>query len=240
MVKWLQVQLSDGQFAGKSLIKTPTLHEMHLLQMQSPVYPTESTYGLGYGLGWGIGIYNGHYFVMHSGAIDGFVAVVALLPKDGIGVVILSNQDASGQKFVPAVISSILDRLTDTKEVDWITKLSQPASESKETTQNDESLALGKQSLLPPAEAYIGEYEHPAYGVMKIYLENGHLIAQHNQMIYQLNPNNYDVFKGVSRARSTDSFSFQFSRNASEEVSEIHVPFETAVAPIVFKRLPTK
>ena len=47
--------------------------------MQSPMY----------GQGWFISDYRGHHLVEHGGNIDGFSALVSLLPEENTGVVAL-------------------------------------------------------------------------------------------------------------------------------------------------------
>src|SRR5436305_147636 len=47
--------------------------------------------GISYGLGWFLGSWQGHKTIFHAGNIDGFNAMVAFLPDENLGLVMLSN-----------------------------------------------------------------------------------------------------------------------------------------------------
>jgi CubicO group peptidase (beta-lactamase class C family) len=52
--------------------------------------------GTGYALGLQVGAINGHRVLRHGGEVSGFTAQNMVFPDDGIAVVALTNQDASG------------------------------------------------------------------------------------------------------------------------------------------------
>ena len=49
-----------------------------------------------YGLGWEITDVDGLRLVSHTGAFDGFVSVIGLLPDEGVGFVLLVNEEENG------------------------------------------------------------------------------------------------------------------------------------------------
>ena len=49
-----------------------------------------------YGLGWEIVDVDGLRLVSHTGAYDGFVSVIGLLPEEGVGFVLLVNAEEGG------------------------------------------------------------------------------------------------------------------------------------------------
>lgn len=65
-----------------------------------------STHFQAYGLGWSLSDYRGRKLVAHGGAIDGFRAVVGLVPEERLGVVVLSNggepRSRADERPVPA------------------------------------------------------------------------------------------------------------------------------------------
>ena len=238
MTKWLRLQLSDGCFADKSLIQKRTLQEIHTLQMPISSYPTEPIYSFGYGLGWMIGVHNGHYCVSHGGCIDGFISDVTLLPQDGIGVVVLSNNCPDGSYFVNSVTNVILDRLIDAESVDWIAKDNEIRSQVKEVIQKNSEASTESAESLSPLDHYVGSYEHSAYGVVKIYLQEGSLKVEFCQTSFELQHNNYDAFTIFHPSIWQESLPVQFSRDSSGKISELHIPLEPSVEPIVFKKTP--
>ena len=88
MARWVRFQLGDGTFEAKRLLTAATLREIHTPQMVRRIPPAareeDEQLGLGlssYGLGWFIRDYRGHRLVYHGGNIEGFSALVALLPR---------------------------------------------------------------------------------------------------------------------------------------------------------------
>lgn len=232
MVKWLQLQLSDGG----ALIKKTTLQEMHTMQMAIPAYPTEAFTSFGYGLGWMIGLYNGYYCVSHGGGIDGFISHVALLPEERIGVVVLSNSSPNGYGFVASMTNAVLDRMVGAQDEDWVAKWNEKWSQLK-AAQTKETASQSPSSL-SDFYAYVGNYAHPAYGMLKLSEKEGSLVAEYNRIDYNLQHSNHDVFSGALNAYENHHLSFQFFRDVSGEICEVRIPFEPAVKPIVFKKMP--
>src|SRR6185503_12329451 len=95
MAQWVRLQLGDGKFNGKQLISKRLVAEMHIAQT---VIRNEGGSGnmkpsahlMAYGLGWFLSDYEGKYMVQHGGNIYGMTALVAMLPEDKFGIVILS------------------------------------------------------------------------------------------------------------------------------------------------------
>ena len=95
MAQWLTLQLNEGAYRGRQLIKPETVREMHALQFSVPVRsgPRNNVYAaqfLGSGLGWNVQDYRGRKVVSHGGS---WGAMVALMPEERLGVVVLSNLD---------------------------------------------------------------------------------------------------------------------------------------------------
>ena len=67
-----------------------------------------------YAMGWYVKTYRGHTWLQHSGGIDGFTALVSLLPKEGIGVVAMTNTLESWICIVAAL--DAFDRLLGVEE----------------------------------------------------------------------------------------------------------------------------
>lgn len=84
MARWIRFVLAKGEIDGTRLIRESRFEEMwtpHALV----------TPGAHAGLGWLVTRWEGRRMVTHTGGIDGFGAVVTLLPDDGIGFVLLAN-----------------------------------------------------------------------------------------------------------------------------------------------------
>lgn len=70
-----------------------------------------------YAMGWRVWNYSGHTLVFHAGAVQGYRAMVGLLPELDIGVALLWNCDCS----LPAgLMPTILDAATGLPVTDWL------------------------------------------------------------------------------------------------------------------------
>src|SRR5215510_10918590 len=121
MSHYLIFQLGDGKYEGKQVAAEGDLHEMHSPQTAIPDPPPAfSMPGLGhfsYALAWVATSYRGHNLVWHNGGIDGFYALLSMLPDDHMGVVILTNLP-NGQ--TPEVLAyNVYDRLLGLDPMPW-------------------------------------------------------------------------------------------------------------------------
>jgi len=106
MAKWVQFVLAGGTAAdGKRLISEASYAEW--LKPQMKVNPTGT---VNYALGWFVQKWNDHTVVQHGGNIDGFNALVAMVPEKKLGFVMLTNVTGSslGSELMPIVWENIL------------------------------------------------------------------------------------------------------------------------------------
>lgn len=100
MARWVQWQLARGQSNGESRL-TETIHqEMHTPQIVVPpttqlakMFPDKQT--LSYGLGWFVMSYRERTVIFHPGNAQGMRALVALMPEEDLGIVVLANRELS-------------------------------------------------------------------------------------------------------------------------------------------------
>jgi len=237
MVKWIQVQLSDGALEGKRFIAKATLEEMHVVQMPMP-YPLseETPYLFGYGLGWMTGIHKGHYTVTHGGGIDGFISSVVLFPKEKVGVVVLTNSDSHGL-FPTSAAYGIADLLMGIEDDQWLSKVEEKEQQIKTLLKKAENEDSPTENLAAASfERYTGEFEHPGYGTVQISLDQDSLMASHNEIAYALKHKCYDHFTVSAKLVEAQKFDCSFISNASGEISELQIAIEPLLPPIVFKR----
>jgi CubicO group peptidase (beta-lactamase class C family) len=110
LVKWVQVHLNQGRLGEQAIISSANLEQMHSPQMIIQGTPKWKELLPGsYGLGWFIYPYRGWQIVEHGGNIDGFSALVALIPAENIGVVVLTNLD--GTSLPTSIAYRVLDLL---------------------------------------------------------------------------------------------------------------------------------
>jgi CubicO group peptidase (beta-lactamase class C family) len=182
LCRWLAFQLGEGQFAGKRLVSAENLRETHTTQtiirlegLTRALNP--DTLQMAYGMGWVIQDHRGRLLVSHGGKIDGFRAHLTLLPREGIGIVVLSNLHDTYMNL--AVSNKLVDHLLGLSPRDWdeflrsrIRKHDESAAAEARERQARRK-AAGAHAL---AQAdYVGEYQNPAYGAAHVMLLKGAL-----------------------------------------------------------------
>jgi beta-lactamase class C len=118
MALWLNAQLGH---------RTDVLSATLLSKIQSPQIstPTEIRAGwrrerldyAAYALGWRVFTYRGHKMVFHAGAVRGYGGLVAFLPDQDIGIVVLWNNDYSAPS---AFLPTWMDRALGIPSKDWL------------------------------------------------------------------------------------------------------------------------
>jgi len=99
MSKWMIFLLDSARANGKRFLKPSTFAELFTPQVMVPpdeFYPTAALtkpHWTTYGLGWFQHDYRGRMLDFHTGSLNGFVAIIGLVPDERFGVYILSNRD---------------------------------------------------------------------------------------------------------------------------------------------------
>lgn len=221
MARWLDVQLGRGKLAdGDSLFSEATSRELWTLV--TPLEPNPPPPELaplaanfnGYALGFFVGDYRGRKMVRHTGGLPGFVSRVAMIPEEGIGVAVLTNQE-SGAAF-DAIAFHILDHYLEVEPpYDWLGgwKALVARIDSLNAAAVSETAAARDSTAGPslPIEKYAGIYEDPWYGDVGISLEGDGLVMRFSRtplMVGDLEHWQYDTFlvRWRDRALRADAF----------------------------------
>jgi CubicO group peptidase (beta-lactamase class C family) len=242
MSQWLLVHLNNGIIDGKSIINAQTLEDMHLAHMPTggtPAIPEVTP--ADYGMGWFVDTYRGHSRIHHGGNIDGFSAVVSMLPKDGLGFVVLANKN--GAALPELLIRHAADLILGLDPKDWIGL----AAESKAKGEKVEEEAEKKKETrritgTHPAhrfEDYTGDYNHPGYGDVHVFQKNGSLFFTYNEITTPLEHWHYETFNGKKADDPTFmDMKLTFRTNVNGLVARLEAPFEPTLEEIVFKKKP--
>lgn len=242
MLKWVRMQLSDGTVDGKRVIQAATLRDMHSPHMPIGL-PDEKEFGAqDYGMGWFLTSYRGHYQVSHGGNIDGFSALVTLYPQDGVGVVVLTNQN--GSPLPDLIMRHGSDRIFGAPPRDWnaeaLARRAAGETQRRQAEQKKQSVRVPGTKPSHPLADYVGDYFDPGYGTVSVSLDSGHLVATFNGIRTALGHWHYDVFNGVRNAADPtfEDMKFSFSGNMKGDIALLAAPFELQVDPIQFRRQP--
>jgi len=195
---WMMAQINGGKFKGKQVIPSKAIIETikpNNIASKEMVYD-EVFYGL-YGMGRSSTDYKGHVMVSHGGVISGYRSTIAMLPKDSIAIIVLTNT-AQGSPMANAAVYGITDRLLQLGESPWTTKIkTELTKQETKTWRGIDSVKALKVKDTKPSHAladYVGTYEHKAYGKMIITIEADHLRIKHRMWDEALEHFHYDQF----------------------------------------------
>jgi len=121
---WLRAHLGQApEVMDEALLET-----VHAPQVATPgelggsPWRRERLRDAHYALGWRIYDYAGHTLVYHAGAVQGYRAMMGLLPERGFGMVVLWNSESA----VPGgLLATALDQVLKLPRRDWV-QLDQP------------------------------------------------------------------------------------------------------------------
>jgi CubicO group peptidase (beta-lactamase class C family) len=243
MAQWVRLHLG-GAPDGQQPISRATLAELHRPRMVMPdVSQDLEITNPAYALGWTVDSYRGRMRVQHGGNIDGFSAMVSLIPKDKVGAVVLANLD--GTPLPEVVARTAIDRLMGLESIDWNRRLLtrvQAAKKAGAKAKDRADLARKKDTrpAHPPGD-YAGVYEHSAYGRFEVSpAGDAGLAATFHGIPLSLEHWHYETF----RARTEDpvlrdeKLFAQFLTNVRGDVDRVAIPLEPQVPEIIFHKKP--
>ncbi len=242
MANWAMVHLNNGKFGGAQLVNSVTVADMHASHMLLGAEPaTPEILTSAYGMGWFTDVYRGHSRYHHGGNIDGFSAMVSVLPNDGLAFVALSNMNGSG--LPELLIRTAADRIIGLESKDWIGEAAKRIAQGEEASKKaEEKKGTRRVPGTKPAHAladYAGEYTHPGYGDLKVEVEEGRLVFTYNGITNPLEHWHYETFNGVKADDPTfTDFKLTFLTDLNGRVASLAGVFDAAVDEIVFRKKP--
>jgi CubicO group peptidase (beta-lactamase class C family) len=245
MSRYLRMYLANGVFEGKRVVNAADIVEMTNPQTviaDARLWPEISS--TQYGMGFFLTHYRGERLVHHGGNMPGASSLLSFLPQRGVGVFTTVNM--SGSPLPTILTYAVYDRLLGMTPIDW----SGRNWDRKEKTKASEDAAK-KQNLSPrkantkPAHSldeYVGDYEHKAYGTMRIERSGSNdLAVKYNGFSSVLQHFHYEMFETPDeKLNEIGGQKFTFMTDTNGDVSSLRAPIEPAVKPIEFTRLPDK
>jgi len=236
MANWLFLQLNKGKRADKQVIS-----EKSLLDTQTPQIVAggdlkydESFYS-SYAMGWGVSIYRGHPLLAHSGGIDGFTSNIKLLPKDQLGVVVLTNSSSPASGLVA---NNALDRMLGLSESPWAQRAKDDVAKAKDAQAKAkaEDEAKRKKDTKPTLalKEYSGQFEHSAYQTLSFTQDGEQLKGNLHGLPFSLKHYHYDIFRVAEG--NLEGSKVTFLMNKTGEIDGVSVALEPNVKEIVFTR----
>jgi CubicO group peptidase (beta-lactamase class C family) len=242
MLKWVNMQLNEGQYPGGRLFSAAQSREMWTPQIFIPIsasFPKELAAAKpnfqAYCLGWTTNDYRGQRIVTHTGGLNGMVTRVTLVPDKKLGIVVFTNQQ-EGSAF-QAVTMTILDHYLGAPPADWVAAYAAVRKHQVERAQvevakaGSQRNAESKPSL--PLAKYAGRYRDPWYGDVMVEERGGKLwmtFTHSPTLTGMMEHFQYDTFIARWNDRFLDADAYvTFSLNADGSIDHVRMK---AVSPL--------
>jgi len=176
MSRWAIAQLNDGKIDGKAVVPPAVIKATMAPALSLPNAALEARgwgelLNVAYGTGRSVASYRGHLVSYHGGDINGFHSQVLVAPYDGVGVVVLVIGDHAAPLY-NVVAYNAYERMVGLDPTPWSERQLAVRLKAKEAGKQARAKAgAGKVEGTRPSHAlddYVGEFEHPAYGVVTI------------------------------------------------------------------------
>jgi CubicO group peptidase (beta-lactamase class C family) len=239
---WMRLHLGKGEFNGERLLPATLIAELHAPRVYNPEAGFAEFGEAHYGLGFRCNSYRGDRLVWHGGGWLGWGSLMTLVPDCGIGVAVFTNRSPS--EVPPTLTWYVIDRLRGREPIDWRNRhLNRRQSLLTQMQVNKEARAKARHAGTRPTHelaAYVGDYEHPAYGVMTIVAQAGGLRWSWRGMVATLEHRHYETFE-LPQAPDRllpDHLAVTFLTDREGDVVSLSAPLEPMVKDIVFARRP--
>jgi len=237
MLKWIQFHINNGKVGEKQLVPESIVKDMRTpyMHISSGMKSNELSHA-NYGLGWRIYMYRGHKLVTHGGGIDGFTSSTSFMPFDSLGVFVVTNAESrisQSSRMIDLYIYDLLlgvepkDRYAEYKE------RQEKAKKGKKKKKEKERVEIISPTY--PLKKYVGEYEHPGYGIFTITCKDDTLWGKFKSFEFKLEHRNYNTFKTIVNIQYA-KITVTFFINVKGDIDKLTSPLEPRVDEIVFKR----
>src|SRR5438876_1627792 len=243
MLHYIQFHIDSGRYNGRAILSKENAGLMETPQMlvgDQEIWPDELGVAT-YGLGLSVTSYRGQKLVQHGGGIDGFISQMSWLPKERIGIMVLTNM--SGTNPVPNIVTrNVIDRLLGLAPIDWVARTEKQLQDAKakRIKQRTDHAAERQPNTSPshPLSAYGGTYEHPAYGRLSVQADGAALSLSFDGFNVPLKHFHYDVFEIDDPMDALPlSGRVTFLMDSKGDIDRMAVPFEPSVKDIEFTRV---
>jgi len=240
---WLIALMNDGKYNGKQVLPANVLKATI-----QPAIGLPNTLGeaLGYwellnpayGMGRQTVSYRGRLLTFHGGDLPGFHSQVSFMPNDKIGVIVFVISDHSAPLY-NIVSYNVYERLLGMDQTPWSQRrLQQRLANKKAGTEARAKAGADRVANTKPSHPlanYAGEYENPAYGILKIGLAGDQLQFGFHEFQFPMSHFHYDRFD-TPDDEQYGKFSVNFRTNPQGDVDNAVISLDEA--EVVFTRKP--
>jgi CubicO group peptidase (beta-lactamase class C family) len=240
---WLIALMNDGKYNGKQVLPANVLKAtlQPAIGLPNTLGESQGFWELlnpAYGMGRETAAYRGHLMTFHGGDLPGFHSQVSFMPNDKIGVIVLVISDHSAPLY-NIVSYNVYERLLGMDQTPWSQRrLQQRLAGKKAGTEARAKAGADRVSNTKPSHAladYAGEYENPAYGILKIGLKTEALQFGFHAFDFPMSHFHYDRFD-TPDDEQYGRFSVNFRTNPQGDIDSVVISLDEG--EVIFTRKP--
>jgi len=240
MSHWLIALMNDGKYAGKQVLPAKVLKATLEPAIALPNTAGETrgwweVLNRAYGMGRQTASYRGRLITFHGGDLPGFHSQVSFMPNERIGVIVFAIGDHSAALYNP-ISYNVYERLLGLDQIAWTDRLLDIRWKNKKAgTEARSKAGVGRIANTKPShplEDYLGVYEHPAYGLLKIGLKDNQLQFDFHKLRFSMTHFHYDRFDTPDDEQD-GKWSVNFQTNPQGEIDKATMSLDEAEASFV-------
>ena len=241
MSRWLIALMNDGRLDGKQVLPKAAIRQTVAPSIALPNTGLEirgwgEILNAAYGMGRWAASYRGHLIVYHGGDLPGFHSQVSTMPYDGIGVIVFVIGNHAAPLY-NIVTYNVYERLLGLSLTPWSERQNAIRLKNKETGAAARAKAgAGRIAGTKPSHSldqYVGEFAHPAYGVLTISKRDQSLVFDFHKVRMPLEHFHYDRFDTPDDEQD-GKWSVNFLTNPQGEIDRAEMSLDEAA--VVFTR----
>lgn len=240
MSHWLIALMNNGVYQGRQVLPAAVLKATlePAIAMPNPYLESHGWWELlnpTYGMGRRTASYRGHLITYHSGGFPGFYSQVSFMTKESLGVIVfvLGDHDAM---LIDPISYNLYELILGMDPTPWPARMLDIRLKDKAANTAARSKAGGDQVKgTHPShslDAYVGEFEHPAYGILRIGLTGDQLQYDFHKMKFPLTHYHYDRFD-TPDDEEEGRYSVNFQTNPKGDVDKVVMSLDDGEAVFV-------
>ncbi len=240
---WLIALMNNGKYAGREVLPPRVLRATMEPAIAQPNSAGEmrgwwEVLNRTYGMGRQTASYRGRLITFHGGDLPGFHSQVSFMPNERIGVIVFVIGDHAASLY-NAISYNVYERLLGMDQVPWTTRLLDIRLRFKKAGMEARSKAgagrIANTKPSHPLEDFVGDFDHPAYGQLKIELKDNQLQFDFHKIKFPMTHFHYDRFDTPDDERD-GKWSVNFQTNPQGEIDKATMSLDEA--EVTFTRRP--
>jgi CubicO group peptidase (beta-lactamase class C family) len=241
MSHWLIALMNDGKYGGQTVLPPKVIQATLEPSIALPNTGVQArgwweVLNTAYGMGRQTASYRGHLITLHGGDLPGFHSQVSYMPRERIGVIVFVIGDHAAPLYNP-ISYNVYERLLGMDQTPWTERQLDIRLKNKKAGTEARSKAgaarVANTKPSHPLADYVGEYDHPAYGLMKIGLKGEQLQFDFHKIHFPLTHFHYERFDTPDDEQD-GKWSVNFATNPEGDVD--HATMSLDEADAIFKR----